>query len=338
MSLALANRRLMTLLAVAWPLCGCADEIVGYQSLDSGSTLASGSSGSLGSSDSGDASDVSDASGSGDADLLPDYVAMGFLETIAVSFDDGRNWQEVLEPSSPVEVTHEGLTRGADRIVIVGGFSTLVSTDGITWESYGDNLGYAHDVAYGAGTFVSVGQGRRARSDDAIGWIDERPDDTDFNFQAITFGGGRFVAVGQDLIATSVDGIDWQTTPLAGSKLHAIAFGNDRFVAVSEEGRVVVTTDGQTILSDVTDGPAYGSICFFEGEFVALAQQVVRTSELGQEWREFSVPHSDNMGCGPVSVVAVASEQVRRGDDPLSLADATTLGAPVDTVRYTGPR
>ncbi|MEM6989924.1 MAG: hypothetical protein AAF721_05490 [Myxococcota bacterium] len=328
-----------------WPavvaLCcatgGCADEVIGYQSGDTESTQASTSSEA---SSSGGASSgavlPADSSTGADVQVLPDYVAGGFDTMIAVSFDEGRNWQEFPNPSSPVEITYEGIAHNDERIVIVGGGSTVVTTDGLTWEAFGDQLGYARAVAYGAGTFVSVGFERRARSVDGMGWIDARNGDSGFDYYAITYGDGRFVAVGVDIMGTSTDGIDWVTTPLEGPKLNALAFGNGRFVAVGEQARIAVTTDGVSFINDSFTEGEFDSICFFDGQFVTLSQSVVRFSEFGEEWTEVAIEPASTFACAPDHVAVADQQRMRAGTDLLSTELRATLSTPVNTVAYTG--
>ncbi|MBL4684537.1 MAG: hypothetical protein JKY37_08110 [Nannocystaceae bacterium] len=321
-------------------LTGCADEVVGYiadggstRFDDSGTDATQDSTGA--GSDLGDASGGGVGSGTGSVSVLPDFVAVGFSEMIAVSFDDGRSWLEIDEPESPVEVSHQDIARSPDAIVVVGGASTMVSLDGLSWSAYGDELGYARAVAFGAGMFVGVGLDRLARSPDAVGWIDARDGVRDFDLQAVAFGDGRFVAVGIDTLATSTDGRDWQFTPLDGPKLSAVAFGNGRFVAVGM-GRIAVTVDGETLVHDALDELGYSHVCFFDGEFAALSQRVVRRSVDGTEWREFSIPDSGSMGCGPDSVVSADQERIYRGDTLLTLDPVETVTTPVHAMQYTG--
>ena len=310
--------------AVLGLVAGCGDEVIGYAVSDTESTADS------------ETSEGSDDSGGVD-DALPDWVAVGFMDTIAVSFDDGRSWSVVPDPEIEGETTREGMIRGPDRIVIVGGMHTLVSTDGMTWDVYGDALGYARDVAWGNDTFVSVGLDRLARSDDAVGWVDARNGAFDFDLSSVAYGNGRFVAVGWDSLGTSVDGVTWELTELTGPKVYSIAFGNGRFVGVGEEGRVIVTTDGVTLDSDTTQGPYFDGICFFQGEFVALSGWTVRTSEDAVEWREFAIEPAHSLGCGPASIVGVQEDWLNRGDDLLSMEPVQSLGVPMHTAQYTGP-
>lgn len=302
-------------------VAGCGDEVVGYLIAGTGGTTDS------------EGSDESGTVG----DVLPDWVAIGFTETIAVSFDDGRSWTVVPDPVVEGESSRENLVRGSDRVVIVGGSNTLVSTDGMGWDVYGDGLGYARGVAWGNGTFVSVGLDRRARSDDAVGWVDTRGGETGFDFSSVAFGNGRFVAIGWDILGTSMDGDAWAMTELAGPKLHSIAFGSGRFVAVGEEGRVLVTTDGVNIESDTMLGPNFDGICFFQGEFVAHSGTMVRTSADALEWREFAIEPAHSLACGPSSLVGVYEDRLNRGDALLAMEPVQSVGALLHTARHTGP-
>lgn len=307
-----------TVLATLVGLAGCSDEVVGYLVSDS------------------ESSDGTESGGAA-SDELPDFVAIGYEQTIVASFDDGRTWTAAEEPTkaSP-DIVREGLAHGPARVVIVGGPETLVSPDGLTWTRFGDELGYARAAAWGAGTFVSVGLGRRARSVDGEGWVDTRDGDFDFDFQAVAYGDGRFVAVGSDVLGTSTDGDAWEVTPIAGSKLHAVAFGNGRFIAVSEEGRIAITFDGTTFASDEMTSGFYDGIVFCQGEFAALSGSTVRLSPDGEEWRELAIEPAWSVACGVGTVVSLHEDRLRRGPDLMEQDPVHTAPTPLHRVAFTG--
>ncbi len=331
--------------------CGCGDEVLGFFEEGTGTDSSAASSSSTnaegeGSSTSADAGtgldpttseDPGESSGSTTAenlDPLPDFVAYGFEDGISVSHDDGRTWTLAPDPAEQGERRREDITRGEDRILIVGGQNTLVTFDGVNWEAYADPLGYARGVAFGDSGFVSVGLDRLSWSDDGIGWVNVLGDDM-LDLQDVTYGDGRYVAVGIGILGTSTDGQDWSLADIGGTKLTSVAYGNGRFVAVGLEGRVVITDDGSTILSDHMDNPWFEDLRFIDGEFVGLAGNVVGTSDAGVTWKEFSLPESWGLAGHAETIVTVRGNEVRRGSDLFSLVPLDPPGLALSDVGYT---
>lgn len=339
--------RVASVLAVL--ACGCGDEVLGFfeegtsdQSTASTSSVTrTDSSGTdSGTLNSGSGLDPTAEDGSSsatvaeDADLLPDFVAYGFEEGIAISRDDGRTWTQVEDPLVEGERRREGAVRGEDRILIVGASSTLVTLDGETWKAFGDQVGYARGVTFGHAGFVSVGLDRLARSDDGAGWFNELGE-LSVDLQDVTYGDGRYVAVGVGLLATSTDAREWTVTDIGGQKLTSVAYGNDRFVAVGLEGRVLVTDDGSTILSDGSENPWFERIRFINGEFVAFSGNLGGTSELGLDWREFTIPNSWGLCGHPETIVSVADAEINRGPDLFDLTSVASVPLALSDVVYT---
>ena len=79
---------------------------------------------------------------------LPDYVAVGFNQHIIASFDRGRTW-ETFEGNGGPDDLLEGVARGPDRIVAVGGDFSFVTIDGRQWDQATSFLGYARAIVYG---------------------------------------------------------------------------------------------------------------------------------------------------------------------------------------------
>ena len=274
---------------------------------------------------------------------LPDYVVTGVDQRIAVSFDDGRTWTEY-DPMVTEDVVFEAVAGGPERVIAIGGFDTAVSTDGLSWETFTDSLGYAKGVAYGDGMFVSVGGDRLARSADGEGWIDAL-DGASVELTGIVHGDGRFVAVGGDQIVSSTDGIAWTTTTLSQAGLGGVAYANGRFLAVGEQtvgpqeyaGRVVATPDGAEILLDEVTGPPLWAVCAFEGEFLAYSPGALLRSETGEEWVNFSAPTAWSLVCGPTSFLLLSDDVIYRGE-AVNAVEAVhqTSGAWPRAGRYTG--
>lgn len=330
---------------------GCGDEVLGFfeegtgtdsSAVSSSSTTAEneGSSTSIDAVTSLDPMTSGQPSGSSgttaaeDLDPLPDFVAYGFEDGISVSHDDGQTWTLVADPAEQGERRREDIVRGGDRILIVGGQNTLVTFDGLTWEAYADPLGYARGVAFGDGGFVSVGLDRLSWSDDGIGWVNAL-DQENIDLQDVTYGDGRYVAVGIGTLGTSTNGQDWSLLDIGGEKLTSVAYGNGRFVAVGEEGRVLITEDGSTVLSDNMNNPWFEDVRFIDGEFVALAGNVVGTSDAGVTWKEFTIPDSWGLAGHAETIVTVRDNEIRRGSDLFSLSPLDPPGAALTNVAYT---
>ena len=97
-------------------------------------------------------------------------AAAGSGYLLAMISPDGKRWQEVAHPSSAVT----GLTFGHGRFVAVDAWSQpTTSADGSEWKppfaqrEYGD---FFRGAAYGNGTYVAVGTGVIAVSEDGVRW------------------------------------------------------------------------------------------------------------------------------------------------------------------------
>jgi hypothetical protein len=256
------------------------------------------------------------SSSSGTIDDLPDgppkYVAYGREGGLAVSYDDGETWADVPDPEGMLE--REDLTRGEERIVLVGGADTAVTLDGINWEHADvDGLGYMRGVAYGSGLFVTVGLNHLAWSSDGLSWEDASGGSTKFDFVDVAFGGGRFVAVGVGQMATSENGQNWTVTTIGGAKLTSITFGDGRFVAVGEEGRIIETQDGETLLRDAsTEFIDFGELHFCEDEFVVTHAGEFLVSPDADGWGSSATPNDGSFACvGSTYVMAKADGMFR---------------------------
>ena len=293
----------------------CDDEVVGFADAAGSSTggeISSNSSTStIGPDASTSSSDDTSTAGSSSGDLengLPDYVAYGFEAGVAVSFEDGEVWIDA--PELADMAVREGLARGEERIVLVGGDRSAVTVDGLAWEVQPFEVpGYARDVAYGSGGFASVGLDHLGWSDDGQTWSDSRGGELSFDLVAVAYGNDRFVAVGVDQIATSDDGQDWTLTPVVGEKLRSIVFGDGRFVAVGELGRIVETQDGLVVLRDESSGlTGLGHIRFCEDSFVIGGSARYWRSPDAAAWTELESIGEGAFACSGTSWV-VPKEQ-----------------------------
>ncbi len=290
---------------------GCSDEVVGY-----GDTLGNSS----------------------EPETLPDYVAAGLEQGLAVSFDDGASWLDIADPPVEGEVTRESMARAPDSLIVVGAFGTLFTEDGMVWTGSTDiEAGYARAAAYGNDRYVVVGPGRLSWSTDGMRWNDARNGATDFDLWDVAYGDGRFVAVGWGSMAVSTDGENWTLSAFEGPKLFSVAYGNGRFVAVGEEGHLAVTEDGQTFTHQVLDGPGLDDVCFFDDEFVVLGGGRAWLTDTGEGGQEVPARDAFGLECGADSMVTQDGPRLSRGEGIESRALVHTLAADVYTLGYTGP-
>lgn len=130
----------------------------------------------------------------------------------------------------------------------------VTSPDGVEWTEVfrPERPVLIHDLAYGGGLFVAVGEtgdtGEPKRavvltSPDASHWTLQVLDEPE-RLQQVAYGNGLFVASGPDALALSAGGTDWETGPnLTGRALSGVAYGAGRFVAVGNTVDPVLTVD-----------------------------------------------------------------------------------------------
>lgn len=303
--------RVASLAAGLLCIAACDDEVVGFANGSGSSTGAEASSSTTGldpSTSSGNEMSTGASSSGVLEDGLPDYVAYGFEAGVAVSFEDGEAWVDVPELADmPVR---EGVARGEERIVLVGGNRTATTVDGFGWDVQPSDVpGYARDVAYGSGGFASVGLDHLAWSDDGQSWSDSRGGLPSFDLVAVAYGDERFVGVGVDQIATSDDGQDWTLTPVVGEKLRSVVFGGGRFVAVGELGRILETEDGIVVLRDEPSGmTGLGNIRFCEDSFVIGGSARYWRSQDAAVWTELESIGNGAFACSGTSWVVPKPE------------------------------
>jgi hypothetical protein len=143
-----------------------------------------------------------------------------------------------------------------------------------------------YGVAFGAGKFVAVGEGRLYVSSTPSIW--KRPADTDLPFRRVRFVNGNFIAVGVGgAILTSPDGVTWtRKTSGVTSELRDIAYGNDRYVIVGFDGTLLSSTDLATWEKfNSGNGANLHGVAFGNNMFVAIGDGIAWTSSNGQLWR-----------------------------------------------------
>lgn len=325
-------RRLGVVLALAL-LPACADEVIGAVGPASGD----GSSGTSPSTDTASVDDETDTSVDDTAAVdpgLPDLVVGGPALFRMVSHDMGQSWDHDQAEPELIDFVVEGIARGTEQIVMVAGDHTATTANGIEWEIFKDTRGYQRDVAFGGGRFVSVGlNGRRSWSTDGWGWINVPDKSQDTDYFAVAYGDGKFIAATADHLAVSANGELWTTKPMTGPALFAAAWGADRFVLLGEEGRTVVTPDGDTILHD--ENPPFGFIdlCFYDGQFVALSYSGLHTSVDGVDWAEFSsMLGLESIACTPQALFATRGADILHSTNGVDWTLQTVASSPLSKV------
>jgi photosystem II stability/assembly factor-like uncharacterized protein len=144
-----------------------------------------------------------------------------------------------------------------------------------------------HDVTYGNGLFVAVGQnGTILTSPDGARWT-ARASGADNFLSGVTYGNGLFVAVGVAVrsssswlsgwlpgptMLTSPDGVTWteQTSP-TNNELKDVTYGNGLFVAVGEDGTILTSRDGVDWTEQISPtNNSFLSVTYGNGRFVAV--------------------------------------------------------------------
>ena len=173
------------------------------------------------------------------------------------------------------------------KFVAVGGYVSLVSTDGINWSQSSQGLAklYGYGVAHNGSRYVAVGSLYDslnqtfscgiAASSDGVAWQDLSPAGTQTSeLRAVAYAAGRFVAVGKaGAIYVSSDGLVWNTANSGVSlDLQAVQYGGGRFAAVGSNGVILSSTDGlnwqnQSIAGET--GSAY-SVVYYRNTWLAV--------------------------------------------------------------------
>lgn len=222
--------------------------------------------------------------------------------------------------------------------------SKVISKDGILWENISSNDGHYTSVAFRGGTipcFAAIGPNLSASlSFEGKNWTDyeysgntivyftsfkfftatsaygtfNSPEDvmlvndggdavygavtamnkivsvgvnTGDTLYAVAYGNNRFVAVGENgrrIIST--DGEIWTNEQVGGSTLRGITFGDGVFIAVGDNGRRIVSNDGITWMNEVSEGLALNGIAYGNGIFIAVGDggRLVRSIDKGLSW------------------------------------------------------
>jgi len=248
------------------------------------------------------------------------YVAVG-NEGVIYTSAEGSNWARMTLPTTS---NLRSIAFGAGKFVAVGpcegppfsgSNAIFTSTDGLAWTRLRTEQAFTnttfvpldlYGIAYGAGTFVAVGEnGNIIASTNGVNWIATYAG-TSHRLNAVTYGGGQFVAVGKKgRIVTSSGGLGWgwqSVASLLNSSTHflqGVAYGNGVYVAAGQGGGLLVSSDAVNWLAPPSPfiTPGYSidieDLQFANGVFIAVGTAgLMATSTNGVFWtRHYS-------GCG----------------------------------------
>lgn len=163
--------------------------------------------------------------------------------------------------------------------------SYKTSTDGLTWTARTGTTAASNGVfpvAYGAGVFVSVGNGVASSSPDGITWTTRASFPATLRAANVAWNGSVFVCVGSTsagaattVAATSPDGITWTSRTIPSGIYTYLAYGAGLWVALSgvsgTYGTYATSPDGitwtaRTNPNNFTDG----GVAFGNGFFVLI--------------------------------------------------------------------
>src|SRR5262245_40355774 len=134
------------------------------------------------------------------------------------------------------------------------------------WRNPSSNGPVINGVAYGKGTFVTVGNGGSVTtSSDGVTWLRGNSGVED-DLHAITFANSNFVAVGAgDTILISSNGLAWMSVSYPGtpSPLASITYGNGIFVTVGSSA--LTSPDGVNWTRSDQNLDPMRSVCFANG-------------------------------------------------------------------------
>lgn len=216
---------------------------------------------------------------------------------IVLTSSDGRTWSKA---TSPATNSLDGVSFANNLFVAVGAAGTVMTAaDGTQWTmryTKPESELWLHSVAYGNGTFVTLGDDIFSdpfivlRSSDGINWNQSAKVQRTLIYNSVTFGSGQFVAVGSDLsIATSADATSWRITdkdePFSWPSFKSVVFGQGHFVAVggmfsglfdtngfgTRVGYVSTSSDSaQWFLRRLDGSDELSSVAYVDNAFIAV--------------------------------------------------------------------
>lgn len=138
------------------------------------------------------------------------------------------------------------------------------STDGITWTSTAQPIGYAsiYTSLYANNTYLIAGEaGFLNTSTDGLTWSSRLSNFTTF-IRGLAYGNGVYVAVGDSgYLSSSTNGVTWTTRsadwsgtfPATASLLRTVIFDGSKFITGGARGILATSTDGITWVSRMSN-------------------------------------------------------------------------------------
>ncbi|WP_171037917.1 T9SS type A sorting domain-containing protein [Dyadobacter luticola] len=242
------------------------------------------------------------------------FLAVGGMGTFRSSYNNGYAWSSTTTNFRTMQLT--GAAYGNGTFVAVGSVPldngatglgqtnlAIASADGVNF-TVGQTVKLVggtkaiHDVAFGNGLFVAVGEDALIQtSQDGKNWT-YRQVEFGQNLLGVTFGGGRFVAVGlHGLIMWSFDGIVWKkSTNKVLYSIKTVAYGNGMFVLVGPYGLIGNSPDGSDWSYHYSGTTNHlNGVAFGHNQWIAAGQNnTILTSTNGIKW----TPLTPNVAIG----------------------------------------
>jgi hypothetical protein len=137
------------------------------------------------------------------------------------------------------------------------GGAYLTSGDGINWTNHTFTSANFRNIAFGAGTFVAVGDNGYVATSQGVGWT-TRLSGSPNPVYGVCYGDGYFVAVGSGgSITTSPDGTNWSSRSSGTTTtLERVAWGGGRFVVTGDSGLLLQSapTEPSLVTTSVPSG------------------------------------------------------------------------------------
>jgi hypothetical protein len=241
------------------------------------------------------------------------YVAVGYFFSI-LSSTDGATWTLHSQDLSNSNGAYQQVIYANGKFLAVGGKGQAqVSVDGVNWMPANMNFPdfYAEGVAFGNGTYVTVGDGASSgtnnvmTSPDGLVWTKRNPGVTTA-LESVAFGKGIFVATGwNNTILSSPDGITWTkravTLPSSG-RFWSVAFTNGSFIAYGQGGRLFSSPDGITWAPHTPGSTAGISAVAYDGNNLLIFRELSGGARKSDVWPRVdggTTPDQPNTPGGP---------------------------------------
>lgn len=224
------------------------------------------------------------------------FVALG--DTLIYWSTDGQSWTASSKPSSSPWIS--GVDHGNGRYVGAGYNGAVWSEDGRTWQvSTVRRDVILRGLAFGAGTFVAVGEGGVvARSADGESWeVAREPVEGEPTLSDVTYGQGKFVAVGASgvRIVSHDAGLTWSEREIwpepertmsveSNLSLTGVVYAKGQWVVV---GRKYMYTSPDATAGSWVKQPVqryFTDVTYGGGEYVGVVGREVWSSVDGVSW------------------------------------------------------